>query len=336
MKHCSLTPRNERELSSVYTELHEGLKPSKFACVPTPARAKQARVFGRMTEIQYRKNTTENVGRTGPIDLDAPHYHHPFAVGAQPKIAVDENRGLRIFRGRYVVTTHGIEDLPESSIRGESLPSDPNYLVDLGKLEWIKYKTDDGKENEIRFPQHTPPTLSHDERGDLHLLGGRYAIQVPTGEGKTMKYSRRRHNPATKREKGDVQRMIMGSLVLGAVATVTIVVFDAAIDRFWPAWSLQAKAATKVGLGLLGAYAIGMAGGRKAAPIAAGVGAGGVIDGMKSLYDLYIAPMMLQATTTTTAPPATGTGTGTGSAGVLLPAGLPRNYVPATRQSCAA
>jgi hypothetical protein len=239
----------------VYTELHEGLSPSRFSCEPIPARARTTKGVGRITEIQYRKNTTENVSAQSgrPLDGQAPHYHHPFAEHAQPKIAVDERGGLRIFRGRYVVTTHGIEDLPKTRIRRESLPADPKNLVDLGKLEWIKYKTDDGQENEIRFPQHTPPTLSHDERGDLHVLGGRYVIPIPTGE-KHMRHARRRsprmsapkkghghrrHNPAThmtksKSGKVDVQRMVVGSLILGSVATVTIVVFDAALDRFWP------------------------------------------------------------------------------------------------------
>ncbi len=283
-----------------------------------------------MAEIRYRKLV--------PGGED--HFYHPFEGPAQPSLAVDENGRIHILAGRYVVTSGGIEDRESNepnnvntlSIQSEFIPKRPKTLTDLGKLESIRYKSN-SSENELRFSRHAPPILSHDENGNLHVLRGQY--RNPLGAEKmrrsrSHRRSRKHHsmfrmNPSSRSSSmgggSRIQRAILGSLVVGSVASMTIVGLDVLLTKFAPTLTGDMRAAAKIALGVLGAVVIGPSN----PAIATGVGAGGVADGVLDLYSRYVAPQL--ASFLAPAAPQ-----------MYAPAqraSLPAGYAPFNAQSCA-
>lgn len=276
-----------------------------------------------------------------------------------------------------------VKYLQEPHVQKEKLPSKPTALITIGTLDWIRYKTntDYGTgEKELRFNPSNAPDIARDQFGNLHVLGGHYKVN-PVGEIETMRarHSRRarkhhglmmhhasdnprgrhhharkphhrhhRANPVTMTaQSGESQgekamRMVMFSAVVGGVATVTAVGLNLVLNQSF-ASSLQPpiKAAIKIGVGLLGGVGLGYI---APAPLAAGVGIGGVVDGLLDVYNLYVAPMLQSVTTQAPAatlpastPGATTPGASSAPASgqqALLPSGLPRTYQGVSPAAC--
>lgn len=183
------------ELSRVYQELHEGLPASEFVREKPISRPGPLRELGTLTAIQYQKAVPEGPRGSG---VDQP-YKHPYTLHAQPTLWLDARGHLHLSSGRFVVTTHGIEDRPLSRVEREYLPSTrPRALVTLGKLEFIQYRNAaTGRSETIAFVGTQRPILAHDPRGNaLYALHGRYSIEVPQQETVMAKRRRRsRRNP---------------------------------------------------------------------------------------------------------------------------------------------
>ena len=333
-----------------YMDLHEGLEARHVFKQPVNKRPRLINIKGRIAEIQYRKKTTE---------VNPPPYWHPFKPHARPKFGMDEDGNLWIYSGRYVVTTHGIEDLEPNEVRRESLPRDPKELTDLGKLEWIKYISDGERTQTIRFPSN--PTISRDERGDLHVLTNTERQMAKRSrrahrthemfESRSARRGKKRRNPGhysnpSKKSSSKPMEAIKGAAILGAVATGTLLAMNWGLGKYNDSRvtagnqpiSENVLGAVEIGVGLGGAALIGMYWkGSTGAVAAAGVGAGGVVAGLKRLYDNYQMQQLLSGVHTgATGATAGSTAGATSAAGRPLPAGIPTPYNARTRQSCAA
>jgi hypothetical protein len=134
------------------------------------------------------------------------------------------------------------------------------------------------------------------------------------------------------------QRMILNSVVVGGVVVVTQLAMEMLLAKV--AWSAPWKAATKIGVGLLGgvglAYAL-----PKTPSVPAGFAVGGVAGGLRDFYDLYLARYLPSTSagtsSTTTTQTTTQQTTITPPAGqAMLPAGgVPSGYVGYSREACA-
>lgn len=362
---CRIDDDRRDLLAQKYTALHEGRTLEELLCEEWQS-PRGASPFGVATEIQYKKKVPEG----------KPSYHHPWEDYAQPTIAVDKNGQLVFYAGKYETTRRGIEDrvlpgmptveyLKQPYVQPEKLPGPPKELITLGTLEWIGYKvhTSDGWKNDrLVFNPSIAPEIAHDQDGNLHVLHGRYLI-TDTGVEESMKHARRHHmsydnprrgrsrrarrrhfaynNPtrvavAVRGETGAQRagRMIMNSVVVGGVATLTAVGMNMALARV--AWSGGVKAATKIGVGLVGG--LGLAYLLPTVPsVAAGFSVGGVIDGFLDLWNMYVAPRltaMTTSTTTTTTTTQTPAPTGTLPAGQAMFGGIPRQYAGYSPAAC--
>jgi hypothetical protein len=147
-----------------------------------------------------------------------------------------------------------------------------------------------------------------------------------------------RHNPVGEAvSRGDhIKRALLGTVIVGSVATVTVVALDAAIARFAPAtMSNNMKNAAKIGIGLLGAVGLGAL--KVPTSIGAGFGIGAVADGLLGFYNSYVAASVAAAVAPApvVAPPAVAPGTAPAPAHGALPAGMPSQYAPISARSCA-
>jgi len=282
-----------RDLAAPYASLHEGA--AMDACVrqPIPERPRKLRVLGRLAEIQYAKVTTEK---------KIPTYWHPFAAHARPTIAIDERGRLWIYAGLYEVRNGwpragliGICDLPRAKQRAEKLPAEPKSLIDLGRLEWIKYlpvgKSQPSKARVFSFPARTAPTLAH-HNGDLWVLGGRYALSAANGDTEMKsKRSVMRANPSKSSKGGKSSNMEKGKallltgLTLGGGVVLTGELMDLGLTRFAPSLTGYKRGAVEVGVGLVAGGISLFAGGPKA--LTAGLAAGGVAWGLKTMFTAY-------------------------------------------------
>lgn len=331
---CRRTPAQLERHAETYTELHEGLAPRAFRCVPVAPRPAHVAVLGRISEIQYSKK----------IPSQVPHYHHPFAPHARPKFGTDAKGRLHAFAGRYTVTTRGIEDRPPSQVRRERLPSEPSDLTDLGKLEWIKYVWYDGSEERIGrldFTPATAPTVSHDEHGHLHFLGGGYSVKEKAGNQSMARKHARRSNPKGRRrhrfavranpvDAQAVKRMAITGLVGGASVAATIIAAEQAVAMLIPTQPAYIQAAFKAAVGIVGGLGVGMLAPPWATPVAAGMAIGGFADGIQQLYTVYLAPQIASIG----APPAQSRGALAPGRQAHLPAGVPAGYQAYSPQSC--
>lgn len=318
-----------------YEELHEGLRPRRAFKYPVKDHPGQIDIKGRIAEIQYFKKTTDGEHR----------YWHPFAEHARPKFGIDEHRNLWIYRGRYVVTTHGIEDLPETQVQNERLPGTPRELTDLGRLEWIKY-VDGARTKTIRFPSN--PAISRDERGDLHVLQQektmakrsrrtrKFSFENPSrkhGRKRARKHSRHVfHNPI----KSNTMETIKNVAILGVVVGGTIIGMEWGANKYNTSrvtagnqpWSENMIGGLEIagGLALAAGIAYFAKGSKLGMVAAAGVGAGGVGAGVHRVYAAYQASQLPASNPAVTSP----------ANRASLPAGVPQDYYTRTRQSCAA
>jgi hypothetical protein len=272
--------------TAVYTELHEGAPPQRVVRqrITTP---RGVRPLGRIYEIQYRKRTPDGMLT----------YWHPYAEHAQPLLGKTSSGDYVIYAGRYTTTTHGIEDLPkrgnyfsgktvDKTVGGEyhrsreQVPGRPEWLVDLGNLEWIRYRTSVGKK-QVSFSQHKPQVLAHDQRGDLHIVRGHSTNAVPSAGENQMyqnpRHRRRRHrNPMDHVVEGGGKALAdVGVVALGVMVTANVLGF--AEKQFAPNTSLTTLGLTNIALGLAGAALIGAT--TDHPRVAIGVGLGGFVSG---------------------------------------------------------
>ena len=115
-----------------------------------------------------------------------------------------------------------------------------------------------------------------------------------------------------------LQRVAVSAAAVGSVTAATMILTNMALDKLAPTWQLPARAATKIGSGILLGTAVGGFNGPEA--VAAGLAIGGVAGGVNDLYQRYVAPRLLPAAGLPYAPPA--------AAG--LPGGMPAGYEAVT------
>jgi hypothetical protein len=290
-----------KTLERAYTDLHEGQAPDRMLSETVPARPSRLWTIGRITAIQYRKI----------VPGEEPSYKHDFAPHAQPLLARDERGKLWIFRGKYVVSDEdklGITDLPRAKQSPESLPHSAKNFVDLGKLEWIRYRRDYAGRREtgtLDFDGATAPVLAH-HAGDLWLLRGNYKNLEGT-ETNMAKVARANPAQATMSEKS--KAVIYSAAGVGGVGLVTVlgmnmllpkVIKDPAVTA--PATGVTLaqrakteykRAAAEIGVGLLAAVGVFLGvkaegtAGHVAATVSGGIGAGAVIGGGMRLVGAY-------------------------------------------------
>jgi hypothetical protein len=338
---------SRRKHAEIYTALHEGRAPDRFIQEPVPRRPRRVNILGRMTAIQYYKLVVDGEYRYNhPFDENTPLLSE-FELNAAPTIGVDERGKLVIFAGRYIVTDRGIEDRKPSQIQSEYLPGKPKYLTDLGTLQFVDYLSESGSKR-ITFPNHRGPVISHDQNGNLHCLRGQYTIKdIKLGDDSARSQPRRnprssekqretkimarhrsrrhrrhsflsglRHNPASSKMSGrSVSRALMGTAAVGLTAAATMVALDLGFTRFAPATTDWKRSVGKIAIGVGAAVLLA-----KFVPpsVAAGIGAGGVIDGSLELYQANLAARVNAA---------------------VLPSGrimstLPAGYAPYNAASC--
>jgi hypothetical protein len=254
------------ELRDEYTALHEGRAPDRWISERVGAAPAGLHPYARITEIGYAKKIP---GQTDGM-------YHPFTSHAQPAFTIDRRGKLWIYTGRYEVTEHGIEDLSRDRIRAERLPRAPKTLIDLGKLEYLKYKREVGQtvvHGIYEFHGADQPTLAH-YRGELHVLRGRYRLRQ--GRDETMRAMRA--NPVGKAlERG--KSVLMSELVVGGVGLGTILLANEAFTKLTPTLSMYNRAAVLFGAGTAAAIGISMAGweaGAMGVAVGSVIGAGGM------------------------------------------------------------
>jgi hypothetical protein len=351
---CSVSPAKRELMAREYTALHEGLRLREITCDrlehPGPRTA-----FAVATEIQYEKR----------IPGETPDFHHPWKFYAQPTLGVDAKGHLHFKSGRYEVRRRGIEDRVPADKRGSPylvtkhvkaerwIEAPPSRLTTLGKLRFIRYKRVglDGptRTGYLRFAPGDAPVIAHDEHGNLHVLGGRYRINVDSLHGAETPMARRRHrhsrrhvrsNPSRGSSRRSYGRYIeeqgkiaLGSLGVLAMAAPVAVLVDSAMVRtnISGGWRVASKLAIAIiGKGLIelmppSAFqrAVGDA-------VLYGAGVDGALDG----WNLAVAPYLAQLMAPSATPTTTQTQTNS-AAGVRLPAGAARGYQAFNPQACA-
>lgn len=294
----------------VYTALHEGERPREVICqtVGEPNGSLRPAIQGasktRIAEIQYWKRVTDGTYR----------YHHPFAVAARPEICTDGSGKLWIKRGRYVVTSRGIEDRKSGQIQSERLPGRATMLTTLGPLDWILVEAENGSRQKLSFSKGSPVEICHDQNGDLHIVypssvrenprrGGQHSRRDEMRRSRASGRSRRaRHNPTARAASASqpqsltqalsmerVKAMLKSSVMLGGGAIVGGMALNKLfekVDALNGIESAYVKAAVKVGLGVVGGLALGFAV-PAIAPLAAGLAIGGVVTGGNEMIAEY-------------------------------------------------
>lgn len=243
-----------------------------------------------------------------------------FPPAIAPDLARDPDGDLHVLGGRYVITERGVERMYYDNPRRRSRSG--------------------------RRRRANPHRRSHhrydnplDARGHMHSARtGRFARS-------------RRHryaNPSARASRGGstagerAGRMILASVVVGAVAVVTAVGLDMALAGL--AWTAPVKALVKIGAGLAVGVGIGAAAKMPSDPsrlgvapaLASGVAIGGVYSGLRDLWALYVAPMLAPAPVAPPLPPPNPNPTGYAwpAAQAQLPGGVPASYVPYTPATC--
>lgn len=374
---CRIDSAKKSRITEAYTSLHEGKSPDEFLCEEWSS-PRQIATLGRATEIQYKKKVPEGAPfYHHPWANQAQPTIAVATIGGLSRQLVfyagKHETTRRGIEDRVLPGMPTVKYLQEPHVQKEKLPSKPTALITIGTLDWIRYKaaTEYGEqEKELRFNHSNAPDIAHDQFGNLHVLGGHYRVD-PVGEIETMRarhrrtrkhHGRRMHNPSVfanphhrhhrhhrrhnpavtmTAQSGESQgekamRMVMFSAVVGGVATVTAVGLNLVLNQsFASSIPVGGKAAIKIGIGLLGGVGLAFI---APAPLAAGVGVGGVVDGLLDVYNLYVAPMLQSAlpappVAASTAAPTTSSAPAPGSQ-ALLPSGLPRTYQGVSPAAC--
>jgi hypothetical protein len=183
----------------------------------------------------------------------------------------------------------GLHGEPPRRVAWRAPAREPAYLVDVGRVTAVEYeRKKPGGDVLYRhaFRKHSRPSIAHDERGQLHWLGGRYTTTShgieDRGRGaETMARSRKHHrrprrNPSGKGKSGAVRRMLghgeqanvvqtlKDAGVIGLVAAVTKIGASALLRQ--TSWSPETRGALAAGAQLLGGIGLAATG---AAPRAA-------------------------------------------------------------------
>lgn len=269
-----------------YQRLHEGLKAREVVQQDVSRPVGRRTLLGHVEQIQYLKSVTNGV-------FD---YWHPHEDHAQPELWRD-SRGKLFVRGRnYVVTDRGIEDMPRGKFTRRAENYSPKRLVTLGTLEWIRYRSLDGTSQILRFEGAARPVLAHDETGKLHVLNGRYKIEVdPMARRRrhSKRHSAPRANPSG-RSSGSAmmkhaEKYGTALLATGAGVFVGAQVLTYLANMSWfRITNPYAKAAAVGVLGLGAGLAAFMYAPSKAAPtIGTALGAGGVALALNNAWLTY-------------------------------------------------
>lgn len=274
---CAIDARTRQHLGETYRELHEGKPVDRWVCESVRAPARPMVMLGWMSEIEYDKPTPEG----------EPTYWHPFEEHAQPELWIDA-RGKLFVRGRhYKTTTRGIEDMSAASATRVSHLDQPNQMVDLGRLRWIKYRNGHGSSRILRFTGDARPTVAHDEAGKLHFLRGQYRVdakQELSKMARRRKYSRRavRANPSNFQARvktvGKMAALIGGSFVLSGIA------INWAMSKVAPTATATMRGIGKIAAGVLVPV---LAAGKVPADLLSGFAIAGVVGGGTDLYAAY-------------------------------------------------
>lgn len=294
--------RAETRERGVEDRVLRGQKPSPYLARPYVQREHLPRGARRLTTLGplERLEVQWYSGREGPATL-------AFRRSEAPTVAHDQNGNLYLLGGSYrIAAPHPGE------------------------------KTTMAKRRSRRRRSHK---RGHSRRNPIGLAAAGAALANPSrrrrGGGRRRGMRRNpssRYNPSS-RGGSFAMRAILGSLGVGAVAVATGIGEDMLLAMpFAAAISPTIKAGIKiVGSILLGAAVGGMIKGNAGAMIGSGIGLGGTVDGLKDLYDLYVAPRLAASSTTTTSTTTTTTAPG-GYA--MLPAGMPSVYSGYSAQNC--
>jgi hypothetical protein len=318
-------------LAETYQALHEGLPMRQFVREAPVARPGRVRPLGRLEAIVYEKDVPEGPGGSAKGE----RYKHPFAPYAQPMLGVDARGKLHVLSGRFVVTTHGIEDRAPRHVAQERLPSTrPRGLVTLGKLERIQYRNAATGESEtIEFIGPQRPVLAHDTSGTaLYALHGRYSIEVKENTMARRRRSRTRKNPfailRANPSGGSVvqqaQSVGMNAVVNAVLGVATIVALEKAAQVPAIATRLTnpyGKAAAKAAVGIAAGVAL-----MRAMPTKKGIGAAVAVGGTTA--------GALDALHTYQSTPAAGAYLPGGQVGYLPAGGVPAGFGVMNREVC--
>lgn len=369
MSACRLTPDQRRKAIETYTALHEGRKPSQILCEPV-RRSKPARRLGRATEIQYKK-----------LVPDGHHsYHHPWAEQAQPSLYLDGDGLPLLVAGRYETTRRGIEDrvtpgmptvryLKHPYVARERLPRPPKLLTTLGRIEWIRYKGQDGSVHTLRWDARRAPLVAHDERGDLHVLPpvtegaedtmarsksrrsrsrrsrARHSHAGMMMDNPSRKHPRRRHrarrnpsayaNPVTRHSGGKMSgskagRLALATVLVSAVGTLEIAGVNILLAKFAPTLTGLTRSLTKIGVGLLGGIGLAAVIPAKGEAYMA-IPSGFAIGGVLDGFSELYNQYVMPSVNAMLNPPAATTAP---SAQAMLPGGVPLGYVGYSPAAC--
>lgn len=315
---CRVSKSRSERLEREFTELHEGLPPDKVSCEEYRGPASPIRREGQVVQIDYDKL----------IPYGKQWYYHPIDENSQPTLAFDRNGLPVVYGGRIHVTTHGIEDLDSSRQRREFIPKKPRSLSLFGRLRQIRYKPKSASRIQTWKPTRFL-ALAHDEQGTLHIIPERILHEGNQMARRSYRKHARRRNPP--------QSMVATAGQVVGVGLGTAFVAGIADYYLAPRFGGYKLAAADVGVGIAAALLAKSLGAKSAVVAVAGVGPVAV-GGLRG-YEEY------QRQKTLAPKSSVGNGTGTLAPGsapgpnaanrVLMPGGMPANYYPVSRQSCA-
>lgn len=211
-------------------------------------------LLGHVEQIQYTKRTAEGIFS----------YFHPFETHAQPELWRDGRGKLFGYGCAYTITDAGIEDMPEGRFVRVCVNTTPKRLVDLGTLEFLRYRDGRGQSRLLRFYGKAAPTVCTDEDGRLHFVGGTYRIEREVNttmarrrrSRRSGRHSAIRFNPIGGSQMAAVKKYGLAFLATGAAVYAGVkFVLPQLSSRLPVAWSPYLKAgvvaAAGIGAGVL-------------------------------------------------------------------------------------
>lgn len=232
-----------------------------------------------------------------------------FNQSNAPVIAHDQNGDLHILGGQYLITKSGVEKT-------------------MAHARKSSRSRRSGRSSGMMFGGFDNPRKSHRASHRRSRSSGFLSIFGHGRKGKS------RRNPvesivgAGNSGYERAGRMILSTAIMGGVAVVSAYGLDYAIASFIPAYSPQAKAGIKIGTGLVGGLLLAAVLPQSLASIPAGFAVGGVFEGLRDFFNIYIAPSIPQpgaVLVPAVTPPA---------AQALMPGGVPQAYQQYSPQAC--